>query len=137
MGVFIRLCIKLINCKKMDAKKMYTEITRCRICLASCLITALSLGERYLTGFPKSVSEKVTRGPLDLVWCTHCGLLQMKQSYNSSEMYGENYGYRSSLNSSMIKHLQQKIKMLETLAKPRTKDLMIDIGSNDATIFNG
>lgn len=120
----------------MNAKKMYTEITRCRICRASHLITVLSLGEQYLTGvFPKSVSEKVTKGPLDLVWCTHCGLLQMKQSYSPSEMYGENYGYRSSLNSSMIKHLQQKIKMLETLAKPKTKDLMIDIGSNDATLL--
>lgn len=115
---------------------MYTEIKKCRICGKSGLITVLSLGRQCLTGvFPKSKQVKVTKGPLDMVWCTHCGLLQMKQSYNPDEMYGENYGYRSSLNVSMVKHLQQKMKMLEVLVKPKTSDLMIDIGSNDATLL--
>lgn len=115
---------------------MYREIKKCRICKKSGLIIVLSLGRQYLTGvFPKSKSEKITRGPLDMVWCTHCGLLQMKQSYNLDEMYGDNYGYRSGLNSSMVKHLQQKIRMLEALVKPKATDLMIDIGSNDATLL--
>lgn len=117
-------------------KNKYSEIKKCRICKKSGLITILSLGEQYLTGvFPRSVSEKITRGPLDMVWCTHCGLLQMKQSYSFEEMYGDNYGYRSGLNSSMVKHLQQKIRTLEALVKPKATDLMIDIGSNDATLL--
>jgi len=96
----------------------------------------LSLGEQYLTGvFPKSKVEKITKGPLDLVWCTHCGLLQMKQSYSLGEMYGDNYGYRSGLNSSMVNHLQQKIRMLESFVKPKPSDLVLDIGSNDATLL--
>jgi hypothetical protein len=57
----------------------------------------------------------------------------MKQSYSLDEMYGDNYGYRSGLNNSMVKHLQQKIRTLELLAKPTDQDLVIDIGSNDAT----
>ncbi|OGJ37767.1 MAG: methyltransferase [Candidatus Pacebacteria bacterium RIFOXYA1_FULL_38_18] len=115
---------------------MYTEIKKCRICEKTELITVLSLGNQYLTGvFPKSITEKVTRGPLDMVWCTNCGLLQMKQSYSSEEMYGDNYGYRSGLNSSMVKHLQQKIGMLESLVKLAPTDLMVDIGSNDATLL--
>ena len=115
---------------------MYTEIKKCRICEGKKFITVLSLGDQCLTGvFPKSSEEKVTKGPLDLVWCTGCGLLQMKQSYSAEEMYGDNYGYRSSLNSSMVKHLQQKMRMLEVLAKPKSSDLMIDIGSNDATLL--
>ncbi|MGA2910176.1 MAG: class I SAM-dependent methyltransferase [Candidatus Microgenomates bacterium] len=115
---------------------MYSEIKRCRICQNSHLITVLSFGEQYLTGvFPKSRKEKITKGPLDVVWCSKCGLLQLKQSYSLEEMYGDNYGYRSGLNSSMVKHLQQKMKMLETLVKPKATDLMIDIGSNDATLL--
>jgi hypothetical protein len=67
-----------------------------------------------LTGvFPKSKDEIVTEGPVDLVWCPDSGLLQMKQSYSLDEMYGDNYGYRSGLNASMVKHLQKKIKTLE------------------------
>lgn len=113
---------------------MYTEIKRCRISGSPNLIGVLSLGEQRLTGvFPKSPDEPITKGPLDLVWCPDSGLLQMKQSYNLEEMYGDNYGYRSGLNSSMVKHLQQKIRTLEQMVKPTDADLVIDIGSNDAT----
>ena len=113
---------------------MYKEINKCRIGGSANLVDVLSLGTQYLTGvFPKSQSEKITAGPVDLVWCPDSGLLQMKQSYSLDEMYGDNYGYRSGLNVSMVKHLQKKIKTLENLAKPSNKDLVIDIGSNDAT----
>ena len=113
---------------------MYKEIKKCRISDSTNLINILSLGEQYLTGvFPKTKNEDVTIGPVDLVWCPDSGLLQMKQSYSLDEMYGDNYGYRSGLNTSMVKHLQKKIKTLENLAKPSDKDLVIDIGSNDAT----
>jgi hypothetical protein len=113
---------------------MYTEIKKCRVSNSTNLITVLSLGEQYLTGvFPKSVDEKITKGPLDLVWCPDSGLLQMKQSYSLDEMYGDNYGYRSGLNASMVAHLTNKIKALERLVKLTNSDLVIDIGSNDAT----
>jgi len=57
----------------------------------------------------------------------------MKQSYSLDEMYGDNYGYRSGLNASMVRHLTNKIHTLERLVKLNEKDLVIDIGSNDAT----
>ncbi len=113
---------------------MYTEIKNCRGCGSANLTVVLSLGEQVLTGvFPKSLTETVTKGPLDLVWCKDCGLLQMRHSYSLEEMYGENYGYRSGLNASMARHLQNKIHKLELLAQPVETDLVIDIGSNDAT----
>jgi hypothetical protein len=115
---------------------MYTEINKCRISGSTNLINVLSLGEQYLTGvFPKSPSEKLSKGPLDLVWCPDSGLLQMKQSYDKSEMYGENYGYRSGLNGSMVRHLTQKAHFLEKLVKPTENSIIIDIGSNDATML--
>ena len=120
--------------QNLKSVKMYKEITKCRISSSTNLINILSLGNQYLTGvFPKSKEEKVTIGPVDLVWCPDSGLLQMKQSYSLEEMYGDNYGYRSGLNASMVKHLQKKIKTLEKLAKPTDQELIIDIGSNDAT----
>ena len=113
---------------------MYSEIDNCRICHTTNLINVLSLGEQALTGvFPHHMSDSVSRGPLDLVWCTKCGLLQLKQSYNLDEMYGDNYGYRSGLNAYMVNHLTNKIKTLENLVKLTKKDLVMDIGSNDAT----
>jgi hypothetical protein len=113
---------------------MYTEIKKCRISESTNLVNVLSLGKQFLTGvFPKNINENVTVGPVDLVWCPDSGLLQMKQSYSLEEMYGDNYGYRSGLNKSMVYHLEKKIKTLQILANPSESDLVIDIGSNDAT----
>lgn len=113
---------------------MYTEIEKCRISGSKNLVNVLSLGEQYLTGvFPKSKGETITKGPLDMVWCPDSGLLQLKQSYSLEEMYGDNYGYRSGLNISMVEHLRNKVATLERMVKINDKDVVIDIGSNDAT----
>jgi hypothetical protein len=113
---------------------MYKQIEKCRISGSTNLINVLSLGEQTLTGvFPKSLEEQITKGPLDLVWCPDSGLLQLKQSFSLEEMYGDNYGYRSGLNKSMVNHLNNKIKNLEKLVNIGLEDLVLDIGSNDAT----
>jgi len=97
----------------------------------------MKLGQQSLTGtFPKSPSEKVTSGPIELVKCygkSSCGLVQLKQSYSLDEMYGMNYGYRSSLNSSMVNHLRDKVQKIIDLNILKHEDLIIDIGSNDGT----
>lgn len=114
----------------------YKKISNCRISGSSNLIEVLSLGEQFLTGvFPKTKDEVITKGPLDLVWCPDSGLLQLKQSYSLDEMYGDNYGYRSGLNQSMVRHLTHKVHSLERFVSLKSEDVVIDIGSNDATLL--
>jgi hypothetical protein len=112
----------------------YKEIKRCRVDGSHNLVSVLNLGYQALTGvFPKDAAEEVTVGPLELVWSPSSGLLQLKHSYESSEMYGDNYGYRSGLNQSMVNHLTDKIAYLERLVPLKPGDVVVDIGSNDAT----
>jgi hypothetical protein len=112
----------------------YTRLERCRLSGSETLIPVLDLGNQALTGvFPRSREEPVTTGPLRLVWCPDSGLLQLDHSFSLAEMYGENYGYRSGLNQSMVRHLTQKIRELERLADLKPGDTVLDIGSNDAT----
>jgi hypothetical protein len=59
--------------------------------------------------------------------------VQLGHVYEPGEMYGENYGYRSGLNQSMVRHLTQKIAHLERVAELKAGDTVLDIGSNDAT----
>ena len=114
----------------------YNEIDRCRISGSSNLINILDLGAQELTGvFPRQRSESVTKGPLQLVWCPDSGLLQLKQSYDLAEMYGDNYGYRSGLNASMVDHLQAKAREIQRLRSLSPGDLVVDVGSNDATFL--
>jgi hypothetical protein len=112
----------------------FNEIERCRVAKTLNLVPVLSLGNQSLTGvFPKSSSEDVTEGPLELVWCPDSGLLQLKHTYDPSEMYGDSYGYRSGLNQSMVDHLTNKVRYLERLVSFTSDDVVLDIGSNDCT----
>lgn len=119
---------------------MIKPIDRCRICGNKDLVPVLSLGDQFLTGvFPKSPTERITCGPLDLVKCHGkgaCGLLQLRHSYPSNEMYGVNYGYRSGLNQSMVRHLQSKVEGLLSKTTLSDGDLVLDIGSNDGTLLS-
>lgn len=121
------------------SKKTYTKIDKCRICGNQNLEVVVDLGEQYLTGvFPHHRAvEEITCGPLRLVKChggeDSCGLLQLQHSYDLSEMYGDNYGYRSGLNASMVRHLQGKVARIRSVVDLKSGDLVVDIGSNDGT----
>lgn len=117
---------------------MYRKVEKCRICGNRELIETLDLGVQTLTGvFPASRTQSVTRGPLKLVKCSGgpdvCGLLQLQHSYDLAEMYGLNYGYRSGLNASMVRHLHAKVKKILAQVQLPKDALVIDIGSNDST----
>ncbi len=122
---------------------MYKEIANCRICGNTNLVSLLHLGNQTLTGvFPKDKSDQITSGPLELVKChpkndsdNVCHLVQLHHSYDSSEMYGLNYGYRSGLNQSMVRHLQSIVKNLQSIVELKKDDLIVDIGSNDSTLL--
>lgn len=112
----------------------YRPIKQCRIRGEKDQISVLNLGHQALTGvFPRSKEEIITKGPLELVWSPKSGLLQLAHSYKPTEMYGENYGYRSGLNQSMVDHLNEKISHLEKLISLKEGDVVLDIGSNDCT----
>jgi hypothetical protein len=112
----------------------YRKIEACRVAGSRNLVSVLNIGHQALTGvFPKSRDDAITNGPLELVWCPDSGLLQLAHSFQASELYGENYGNRSGLNQSMVRHLTTKIGNLERRAGLSPGDVVLDLGSNDAT----
>jgi hypothetical protein len=116
----------------------HTAIQNCRICGSTHLHSILHLGEQALTGvFPKSLDETVEAGPLELVKCDEslggCGLVQLRHSFSPEKMYGQNYGYRSGLNRSMVEHLRKRVREAMFHARPEPGELVLDIGSNDGT----
>lgn len=110
------------------------KLQNCRISGSENLVSVLNLGVQELTGvFPKTTTQKVSAGPLELVWSAESQLLQLAHSYDCDEMYGDNYGYRSGLNQSMVNHLTSKIANLEKKYPLSSGDCVVDIGSNDCT----
>lgn len=114
---------------------MTSRISRCRICHSEELAVVLDLGVQALTGvFPPSRETPVTAGPLILLKCLDgCGLLQLAHSYDLEEMYGDNYGYRSGLNASMVSHLKSKVDRIKSYGVIEHDSIILDIGANDGT----
>lgn len=115
-------------------------VSQCRICGNPGLINVLALGEQSLTGrFPAPAEADPPSGPLELVLCDGrdgaCGSLQLRHDYDQSEMFGERYGYRSSVTETMRRHLAGKVADLLALVGPRPGDAIIDIGCNDGTLL--
>ncbi len=121
---------------------MIKNINECRICKNKNLVSILNLGKQHLTGvFPKLNEPEPSIGELELVKChgndiDNCGLIQLSASFELDEMYGDNYGYRSSLNNSMLQHLKSIVENIKTIVKLNSNDLIIDIGSNDGSTLS-
>jgi hypothetical protein len=113
------------------------KINTCRVCGSSSLKKVFTLGNQKFTGiFLKKKNSNVPSGNLSLVFCKLCSLLQLENSFNKNILYGNNYGYMSSLNNSMTRHLQSKSENLKKKYNLSSGDLIIDIGSNDGTFLS-
>jgi hypothetical protein len=120
--------------------KNYTKIKKCRICGNENYTTILDLGDQYLTGlFPKKIDLEMYSAPLTLVKCNEevggCGHVQLEHTFDLSTMYGDDYGYRSGLNSGMVKHLKSKYEKITEELELNEGDIVIDIAGNDGTFL--
>ena len=115
--------------------KIYTAIKKCRICGSRGLTDVLDLGKQALTGvFPKP-EDSLNYSPVVICKCDHCHLVQLRHTVQLDLMYGETYGYESSLNSSMVSHLEGIAEYITNLNILQTGDIILDIGSNDGTFL--
>jgi hypothetical protein len=115
---------------------IYREISDCRLCDGDKLVGIFNLGQQALTGvFPRTPSADVATGPLELIKCAGCHLVQLRHNYDLSQLYGDTYGYRSGLNQTMVQHLHDKVARVRGLVQLQPGDLVIDIGANDSTLL--
>lgn len=107
----------------------------CRAC--SGQIEALwELGSLALTGHFPYPGETIPEAPLSVGHCLNCSLVQLLHHYSSTTFFGENYGYRSGLNNSMVKHLKDLVASVETTIDIQDGDIVVDIGGNDGTTLS-
>tara|TARA_B100000965_G_scaffold369910_1_gene357644 strand:- start:1211 stop:2437 length:1227 start_codon:yes stop_codon:yes gene_type:complete len=114
------------------------KIKFCRSCKSNNIKKVFDLGKQKLSGvFPKNKNQDhLPSGSLSMVFCNTCKLLQLENSFDPNAMYGDNYGYMSSLNSSMLKHLYNKSCNLKKIVELSVGDAVVDIGSNDGSFLN-
>jgi GDP-mannose 4,6-dehydratase len=93
------------------------------------------MGEQYITSrFPLYGDFSMPKMNIDLCLCEKCHLVQLKQIIDQNELYKHEYGYLSGISNTMKTHLKQYQEEVLTIIESMTSgDIIIDIGSNDAT----
>lgn len=109
------------------------ERSTCRVC-DGVLNTVFDLGGIYPSNFIND-DEELQKAPLCLSQCNKCNLIQLKHTVELDSMYRQ-YWYRSSLNPSMVRDLQDVVSNIEQLIELNDKDVVIDIGANDGTMLS-
>ena len=118
----------------------YTTVTKCRVC-SSDIIEVLKLEPQFVaTTFVKSNANNPmsqVRIPLTLMLCKNknCGLVQLKETVRPDLLY-KNYFYRTAINDTMRKDLQDVVNYAVNNVKTEKDDIAIDIGANDCTMVS-
>ena len=82
----------------------FEKIKECRICGCNDINVVIALGEQFIASrFPNYGDFSTPKVEISLCVCKNknCGLLQLYETVNQSELYEYEYGYRSGKNNSM------------------------------------
>lgn len=111
--------------------------TVCRICKSKKIYKFLSLGKQPLANSfisKEDLSKKELMYPLTLCLCRECLLVQLKEVIPGKLMF-KNYLYIPSSSKTRINHFYELAKLLTEKLKTSSKDLAVDIGSNDGSLL--
>ncbi len=110
---------------------------KCRNCNFKNIKKVISIGKQPLSGiFLKKKSYSLKKYSLDLFLCNHCNLIQLGKNAPEKKMFGQTYGYQSSISKLMTNHLKKIYKKLIHKKYINNKSSVLDIGSNDGTFLN-
>ena len=113
-----------------------TERKTCRVCYSDRLTPVFSLGDLYVSNFiAKEDMHKQVKAPLELIFCEHCTLLQLRHTAPQELLYSGFYWYRSGVTETMKKALRDITEKVEKKVKLSSGDIVLDIGSNDGTLL--
>jgi len=113
------------------------KIKKCRLCYNKKLHKIYNFGNFYVSNFVdfKNIKKGV-KGPLSLVYCKNCKLLQLEHSAPQELMYRRFYWYRSGVTQTMKDSLYELYIDIKNNLRIKSNDLILDIGANDGTFLS-
>ena len=114
-----------------------TKRLTCRVCRSSTVAPFLNLGE-----FPpannflrkEELTLKEDRFPLELSFCSDCGLVQVLDIVNPALLFGD-YPYFTSASKPLSDHFARMAESIHERYLNGTKQLVVEMGSNDGTLL--
>lgn len=116
------------------------HILRCQICNFAKMHIILDLGyqplcDTLLTDEMLNKGEKTY--PLRMMWCENCTCVQLDYCVDGKEVYFPDYPYRSGISKPLADYQRAISRSLIKRRNLNSKDLVIDVGSNDGTLLAG
>jgi len=112
------------------------QIKNCRNCLSNKINKVFSLGNIYFTGKFLRNNTNPRKGPIRVVMCKSCELVQLGNNFDIKYLYGPDYGYQTGINATMTEHVKKIAKELSKKTRIKKNELALDIASNDGTLLN-
>lgn len=111
-------------------------VDHCRFCGSLLQDTLLDLGSHFLADYGQD--ERLgMKAPLVLSRCRVCDLVQLRHEVPRKLLYSGAYPYRSGRNRTMREELYQVASRVESEVSLQPHDFVVDIGTNDGTLFDG
>ena len=79
----------------------------CRNCKKKFFIRLSNIGYQPISSIFLKKKKKIKNYSLDLFKCKSCDLVQLSKIANLKDMYGPDYGYKTSVSKLMINHLSE------------------------------
>ena len=108
----------------------------CRNCKKKNFNKISNIGNQPISSLFLKKKIKIKDYSLDLYKCNFCDLVQLSKIPDLKDMYGLDYGYKTSVSKLMVDHLKKKISKLNKFGIFNKKSKILDIGSNDGTFLN-
>ena len=108
----------------------------CRICKSKNYYNVIDLGEMSLTGVFLKNGNDVPRSLLSLNFCKNCSLVQLANTHDKNDMFGDNYMYRSAVTETMKYHFNEIIEISKHWLGALDGKNVLEIASNDGTLIN-
>lgn len=116
------------------------HITTCQVCNSDKLHLVLDLGHQPLCDSlltKDMLNDPETSYPLRMIWCENCTLVQLDYCVDGKLVYHPDYPYRSGITKELVEYQKAVSQSLVNKYSLASKDLVIDVGSNDGTLLQG
>jgi hypothetical protein len=115
-----------------------TEITSCEVCGSADLTSVLDLGDHPLCDDLVRVGDSsVCREyPIEILYCTRCATAHQRFQVPKHDLFQKSYHYRSRFTADVLQGMDALVDSCERQLGPLSGKLVLDIGSNDASLLD-
>ena len=121
-----------------DGAPRVHEITQCRSCGSTHLMSFLDLGLMPLSDGLKNAGEigqEDERFPLETVFCSSCSLVQIRHTVAPEVLFADDYPYYSSFSDTLIAHSKKNADARIDELGLGEGHLAIELASNDGYLL--